>query len=232
METVALLAELRALADDLPDFNGYSPTSRRHLQWLGKAHALIAQWNELEAITFAGAADMLYFRITRDLHVARIMGTVHRAIASLELQVPAQPSQVFGPGAVYDFLKTLRDLLASATKAVLIVDPYLNEQIFDAYLASVSENVVVRLLAREYSAALKPAVAKFVAQRHMSVQVRTSKELHDRVVFLDDRSCWVLGQSIKNAAKSKPTYLAPLALDATLLKKSDYETIWARAVPL
>lgn len=229
MDKVALLAELRALSENAPDFGAYSPSSRPHLEWLGKAHALIAQWNTVEAISFRSAADFLTFDITRNMNVAKLLGVLHRAIADLELQVPALPDQAFGPGAVYDFLKTLRDLLASATNSVFVVDPYLDEQVFDAYLSTVSPQVVVRLLTMKRPASLKPAVTKYIAQTNTNVEVRTSKAIHDRVIFLDDSSCWVLGQSIKDAAKSKPTYLAPLATDAAQLKKQDYETIWNSA---
>jgi hypothetical protein len=89
--------------------------------------------------------------------------------------------------------------------------------------------VDVRLLARDYAAALKPALKKFIAQKKMAVAIRSSKSIHDRVVFLDERSCWVLGASIKDAAKLKPTYLAPLAADAAQLKKADYEQIWQKS---
>ncbi|MFC3108469.1 hypothetical protein ACFOFO_10920, partial [Undibacterium arcticum] len=149
MDKLTLLTELRAMAGDIPDFNAYSSTSRVHLEWLGKTHALILRWNRLEAIAFSSAADFLSFDVTRVTNIAKLMGILHRAIADLELEVPTLPSQTFGPGAVYDFLKTLRDLLASATKSIFIVDPYLDEQIFDAYLSTVSPNVAVRLLARE-----------------------------------------------------------------------------------
>jgi hypothetical protein len=141
----------------------------------------------------------------------------------LELQVPVLPPQAFGPGAVYDFHKALRDLLASATKSLFIVDPYLDDQVFDAYLSTVSQQVHVRLLARDYAASLKASVGKFIAQKKVKVEVRSSERIHDRVVLVDDGSCWVLGQLIKDAAKSKPTYLAPLATDAAQLRKADYE---------
>jgi hypothetical protein len=131
MDKVAVLAELKALANDIPDFEVYAPTSRTHLIWLAKSHALLARWNQLEAISFSSAADFLSFKITRDINVAKIVGILHRAIADLELQIPALPSQAFGPGAVYDFLKSLRDLLASATTAVFVIDPFLDEGIFD-----------------------------------------------------------------------------------------------------
>lgn len=232
MEAVALLAELRALADHVPDFGSYSPTSRPHMEWLGKAHALVAKWSPMEAILFKHAADMLPMDAIRDTNIAQIVGSVHRAMATLELQLPSQVSHVFGPGAVYDFFKSFRELISSATNRIFVIDPYLDEKVFDAYLEAVPRNVAVRLLAREYSSALKPAVASFVAQTGVAVEARTSAALHDRVFFLDDRSCWVLGQSIKDAAKSKTTYLAPLAADAAQLKKTIYETIWAGASPI
>jgi hypothetical protein len=175
---------------------------------------------------------MLALELIRDMNVAQMLGVLHRAIADLELEIPALPPQAFGPGAVYDFHKTLRDLLASATKSLFIVDPYLDDQIFDAYLSTVSQQVHVRLLARDYAASLKASVQKFVAQKKMAVEVRSSKSIHDRVMFVDDGSCWVLGQSIKDAAKTKPTYLAPLANDAAQLKKADYEQIWGAATPI
>ena len=227
MEHAALLVELRALAEHVPDFDAFTPTSRTHHEWLGKVHALVEQWNQFEAASVR--AQMPYIpTMMRDMGVSNIIGILHRAIADLELRMPTGVDQVFGPGAVYDFFKALRELLASARQSILIVDPYLDEQIFDAYLSSVSPQVTVRLLCGK-SAALRPAISKFTLQTTIKVEVRVSEAIHDRVLFIDGRSCWVLGQSIKNAAKSKPTYLAPLDTPTTDLKISQYERIWASA---
>ena len=158
----------------------------------------------------------------RDVYVGQMLNVLHRAVASLELEVGGLPAQAFGPGAVYDFNKALRELLGTATSSLFVIDPYIDDQIFDTYLGSVSSAVSVRLLTQKASPALKATVSAFVKQRKMSVEARLSKAIHDRVIFLDDRSCWVLGQSVKDAAKSKPTYLAPLPSDVVVLKKDDY----------
>jgi hypothetical protein len=160
MDKVVLLAELRAMANDVPDFNSYTPSSRDHLEWLGKVHALITQWDPSEAVSVRMSADSLHIDLFRGGSIAKILGVLHRAIAHLELQVPAQPTQAFGPGAVYDFHKTLRELLVSALKSILVVDPYLDAEIFDVYLAEVSSAVTVRLLARQNASTLKPALDK------------------------------------------------------------------------
>ncbi|MFZ2541886.1 MAG: hypothetical protein WAW75_08965 [Gallionella sp.] len=227
-----ILAELRALAGSVPDFAVYSPTSRQHLEWLGKASSLISAWDKYEAIGFKSASEFLSSEFTREGNVGRLMSILYRAIADLELSIPSLPAQAFGPGAVYDFAKSFRDLLQSASTSLLVVDPFLDEQVFDAYLSVVNASVTVRLLAREHTAALKPAVSAFVAQFKRAVEVRKSNRLHDRVVFVDDRSCWVLGQSIKDAAANKPTYLAPLPQDVAMLKKQDYEDIWSAAAAI
>jgi hypothetical protein len=51
-------------------------------------------------------------------------------------------------------------------------------------------------------------------------------------VFVDGSDCWVLGQSIKDAAKSMPAYLAPLSPDVALDKFEFYEIIWKEATPI
>jgi len=232
MDKVVLLAELRALADGIPDFAVYSPSSRIYLEWLGKAHALIWRWQKVEAISFQITADSLYYDVLRDINVGKLLAILHRAIADLEIQVPELPPQAFGPGAVYDFNKALRDLLASAKKALLIVDPYLDDQVFDDYISTVSPQVVVRLLAREYAPSLAPTVQKFISQMKMTVEIRSSQGIHDRVIFIDDTTCYVLGQSIRHAAKAKPTYLAPLPPDTSKFKKDVYEQIWTAATPI
>lgn len=224
-----ILAELRALADSVPDFDTYTPTSRIHLEWLGKGCAFISAWDRMEAIGFKSSSESLSSSLMRDTSLGRIMTILHRAIATLEIEVPSLPAQAFGPGAVYDFFKSFRELLQSAATSVFVVDPYLDEQVFDAYLSAVKSSVAVRLLSRHHAAALKPAVTAFAAQFKGRIEVRESNSLHDRIVFIDNVSCWVLGQSIKDAAAKKPTYLAPLPPDVASLKLSDYENIWNAA---
>ncbi len=232
MELPVLLEELRAIAENVPDFSQFTPTSRIHQEWLGKAHALVQQWDRNEASFLTMQEGFVSIPLSCDSAIANIVSILQRTIADLELRLSVQPDRVFGPGAVYDFFKALREVLASATQSILIVDPYLDDQVFDCYLTAVSPNVVVRLLARKSAAALTWAVAKFVEQTHMAVEARSSNDIHDRVVFLDDRSCWVLGQSIKDAAKSRPTYLAPLDSNTARLKKEVYENIWVSAKPI
>ncbi len=229
MEPHVLLNQLKSLLVRAPDFKNYSPGSIEYHEWLGKASALVTRWNNIESIGFKTAADFLGLQGNRDYNIGQIFGILHRAVADLELQLPADKGQAFGPGAIYDFFKALNVVLASAQNSLLIADPYMDDTVFDTYLSSVPKGIGVRLLVGKYTAKVKPAAEKFVAQYGALLEVRNSGAFHDRLIFVDNDVCWVLGQSIKDAAASRPTYLAPLSPDVAIPKLSDYEQIWLKA---
>lgn len=230
METQILLANLRSLLERVPDFASYSPSSSEHQVWLGQAHALIARWSQTEAFSFKLASNSLASEFFRLNSVAQLLAIIYRAIADLELSLPTNTAQqVFGPGASYDFFKALNTVIDSAQRSLFIADPYIDDTIFDCYLSSLQPGIKVRLLAYQYTAKLKPAAERFIAQHGASIEIRCSSLFHDRLVFVDDSAAWVLGSSIKDAAAAKPTYLAPLAPDIAALKLPVYEGIWTNA---
>jgi len=51
--------------------------------------------------------------------------------------------------------------------------------------------------------------------------------VHDRVLIIDARDCWVLGQSVKDAAMKKPTYLVPVDAVSDMMRL--YEDAWKQA---
>lgn len=229
MEPEILLAQLRALLERVPDFEKYSLLSREHALWLGQAHALTSRWNDVQAIMLQVAADALPMEFMRSRNVATILGVVNRAIADLELQVPEKGRVAFAAGEVYDFFRELNKVIGSAEKSIFIVDPYLDATVFDHYLNSRKANVTVRLLLSKNSENVKSAAKKYTQQHGNVIEVRKSNKIHDRVIFLDGYVCWIVGQSLRDAAKAKPTYLAPLAPDVVAAKLDDYERIWTEA---
>jgi hypothetical protein len=232
MEKAILLSELRALSATVPSFTGYSPTSRPHVEWLAKAHALVQRWNPSEAIGVQLASDMMPADLLRDSNLAKVFNTIHRAIADLEIQVGSIPGGAFGPGAVYDMLRALRDLLASAKTDVFVIDPYMDAEVFDGYISAIGRSVATRLLLTKFANSVKPAMAAYLKQYAVRLESRSSPRLHDRVVFIDKRSCYVLGQSIKDAARTRATYLAPLPAEIASLKLGIYEELWSTSTPL
>lgn len=106
----------------------------------------------------------------------------------------------------------------------MIIDQDLDASVLDAYVSSVKPSVSVRLLTRRGHANLAPALEKFTQQSGLNIDARHAK-VHDRVVFVDGIECWLIGQFIKDAARSLPTYIAPLSADVVTVKLAHYEAI-------
>lgn len=232
MEPHILLAQLRSLLERAPDFNQYKITSREHSIWLAQAYALVSRWNSFEAITIKVSSENLVYLMNRDSHVSKILGVVYRAIADLEIGVPNSEQVSFGEGEVYDFFKTLNRVIASAEKSIFIIDPYLDTSVFDHYLVSRQEGVTVRFLSSKRAEDLVPFADKYNQQYGDIIELRKSNKIHDRVIFVDNYVCWLIGQSLKDAAKAKPTYVVQAPPDIVPIKLNTYDDIWSNSQTL
>ncbi len=151
---------------------------------------------------------------------------VKSCLDELELMLPeAEITGAYEPGDEYGFYKDLKTVVGFATKGLFVIDNYSDTQLFDIYMENVGPGVTIRVLTNQVGGSLK-AVAKKLAGRG-SLELRSSNDVHDRVVFADDR-CWVIGQSIKDAARKKPTYMVEHAGAAAM--QGIYEAIWAAAI--
>lgn len=147
-------------------------------------------------------------------------------IGELEILSPKTESKaVYDSGDPFAFYSDLIQLLRIAKTSVLIVDAYFGRQIFDLYLADVPSAVQIDILTSIHSPELSKAlpVAKLFQTSRSNFAMRTSNVLHDRVIIIDGR-CWVIGQSIKDAAHKKPTYMVEMTAPEML---SLYSELWA-----
>ena len=128
----------------------------------------------------------------------------------------------YEPGDDYQFYRDLKTVVGFATKELFVIDNFLDNQLFDVYVANVGPSVMVRALTRQVADGLKLVAEKFA--RRGRFELRSSNGVHDRVVFADDR-CWVIGQSIKDAAVKKPTYMVEHSGADTM--RAIYEALWA-----
>ncbi len=232
MEPHILLAQLRSLLERAPDLEQYTAASNEHQIWLAQAHALVSRWDRVEAVAVRTSSSFLGNRLTREGHISSIYGAIHRAIADLELQIPADAQENFGAGDVYDFFNALNKVIASAENTIYVVDPYLDQSVFDHYLVSRKDEVSIRLLTDKNAETLVPAKDKYNAQHGDILELRRSKRIHDRLIFIDGYVCWLIGQSVKDAAKAKPTYLVQAPPDIVPEKLVNYDEIWDEATRL
>lgn len=117
-------------------------------------------------------------------------------------------------------------MVAATVKEMFIVDAYLDEQIFNLYVSKVPNHAMVRILTNKIGPHVETVARMYVKNR--ALELRSSPDGHDQVVFLDQRG-WVIGQSIKDAAKKKPTYLVELNEPMLTASRAAHEKIWAGA---
>jgi hypothetical protein len=232
MDKAALLTKLKDLLSNKSVIEKNGPTSDLGQDWLTTVGV------HLELVDKNLAYQFNHYKqfIVRPLSAAtagplwiHMQGHLRTAIARLELEMPQPQSKVYGPGESYDVYRDLAEIMSKATKEAFIVDPYANEEVFTLYLEKIPGTVKTRLLTGTPSSALRAVKGKFGARPNIQVEARMSSEIHDRVIFIDGSECWVLGQSIKDAAIKKPTYMIPIPFGAVTDMSRLYETIWQKA---
>jgi hypothetical protein len=162
--------------------------------------------------------------------IERFQATLSSSIRELLVMLPeAELKGAYEPGDEFAFYLDLKGILASAAKEVFIVDNYLNTDFFELYVAPIPAGVAVRILSDQVRGNLDAVARKYSARGNF--ELRSSGDVHDRHVFVDGRG-WMIGQSIKDAAKKKPTYMVEIGAGALAQIRAIYEAIWTNALPI
>ena len=231
-DTEILYRRIGRLIEEMPNLTQTPLSADVHL-WLGRAYALVKEVNNgLDPISFSMAAANVGTSIRAATEIKTI---IYRAFALTELEAPAGVSGAFIPvGDSFDAYSALSKVLQTATKDVLIIDPYMDESVLVEFGSAVPENTCIRLIADEFyfKDSLRPAAEKWVQQyretRPLLVRLAPRKTLHDRAILIDQTSAWTLTQSFKDFAKRSPAEIVR-ADDTAALKIDAYEKIWASA---
>ena len=232
IEKHILLLKLTEALENAPDF-GDKPimeAASPQRQWLSKVGALLSRLSIDRKVQFKSSFTTLvqYWKPA----IVQIQGQVLDAIEEIKLELELEDrsdiGSAYAPGDVYRFFADLKEVINSAESEVIIVDPYFNGEAFDAYLASANAELNIQILADRYSKDINTYIQKHASQFQTQIELRRSKELHDRIIFIDHDVAWIMGGSIKDAGK-KATYLIPLQTPIALAKKQIYQEIWTNS---
>ena len=122
----------------------------------------------------------------------------------------------------YNLYKDLKSIFANAKRDVFVVDAYVDKTMYERYIEEIPQIAKVRILTNRPSSSVIE-VGKMIAKTR-SLKVVDSNSVHDRYVFVDGKG-WMLGASLKDAARLKPTTLIQLQ-DAYKETFDLYETMW------
>jgi hypothetical protein len=162
------------------------------------------------------------------LRIDRFEATLKSSIAEIEAGLPeADLKGAYAAGDEFAFYKELKDIVAGSTKDILIVDNYLSSEFFELHVEPIRAGTPTRILTDKITGNLQAVAGKYAPRG--GFELRTSADVHDRHVFVDGR-CRIIGQSIKDAAKRKPTYIVEIGAALVPTFRKIYEDIWARAM--
>jgi hypothetical protein len=154
-------------------------------------------------------------------------------VAELESPVAVQGTFIHA-GNVFDAMVALGKVLKSATKDVLIVDPYMDEKA----LSDFALKGAICLLSDEHSVkpTLRPAYERWVKQygatRPLTARLAPARTLHDRVIIIDGAAAYVSTQSLNAIAVRAPASVMRADAETATLKIEAYQKLWDSAVSL
>jgi hypothetical protein len=100
----------------------------------------------------------------------------------------------------HDAYVEIRGILKGAHRSITIVDPYIDQSILSLLSACSVPRMSIQILTSKHPPDLSLEAKKWLSQNAgRALEIRTSREFHDRFIILDDSVCWHVGASIKDA---------------------------------
>jgi hypothetical protein len=233
--------QLNLLISQMPPLQGHGEYSKEQMQWLGRASLLVEEAGDMYDSVAMRHHMGLINTAGRSSHVKDILMILHRALARAEQQVPAAAQGAFiHAGETFSAFQAVAKVLSSAREDVLLIDPYLSaEAVFD-FVLTAPENVTIRLLLdgqrQALNEGLRAGVARWQQQygqsRPLSARCTAPRQLHDRLILLDNREAWVLTQSFKDLAERSHASLVRADGELAEAKVAAYDAMWQAATAL
>lgn len=223
------IGALERLVRSWPNVDG--PEDFRYQEWIAAVMAHLVELDTAAASRIHHLARYMMLPLstyTLGPVWSDILSTIRAAVTRGKVELRDREDKVYPAGAAADLERDLARILGAATESIFVVEPYADETIFGKYLDRTDPRVTIRLLTKNVSPATVAAAAAFSAT-HRNFSARKNAKIHDRVILVDEADCWVLGQSIKDAATRKPTYLIPVAAILDMAKL--YEDMWNDGQP-
>jgi hypothetical protein len=211
--------ELPFAAEDVDPKTSASDAGIRQLIMI-EAYWLSWKYGDRMPVQFDGPVDLNYLGVDSGV-VQRNQWFLERKGLLLESNIPGlgRPTEkliefyesqqsaqttgewVFAPKTQYDAFKTIREILRSAKKDILLVDNFLGDEVLDM-LAALPTKPAVRILTHKPPLDFKVAISKYLSQYGGSIEVkRHGAQIHDRAIVIDDTDFYALGASIKDFGK-------------------------------
>ncbi|GAB5505975.1 MAG: hypothetical protein Rhirs2KO_11380 [Rhizobiaceae bacterium] len=230
MDDRQLLAEVEDIIRTAPPQPNWGDSDPEIVEWLGRVEATFMDMEiALSSAMIAAIRTVNSFtmrdRNMAELQISRLLQTARWRLR----QKTGGPTAIaVDSGMVFDYFAGVSKVLQTARQDVLFVDPYLDGEVVERYLPSVTAGANIRMLGRERIPSLVAAAGPFARQHGLAVEVRSAPGFHDRYLFIDRQQCLQSGASFKDGARRSPTTLTEIT-DAFSAVWDTYDRIWQSA---
>jgi hypothetical protein len=200
---------LQRLIDEAEPLKQLEPYANERDLWKQKVYgALVAAFGQPHQVLqdFDGFAEVSSVYDTPRVQLERQneylgyrVNALKSAVYQLELQLPeTQRQSFFRAGSQHDAYVEIRGVISKANTDLLIVDSHVDGSLWQL-LKNVSSGATIRVLTAYPKADFLAEARTFSQQYRNKVEAKTTRDFHDRFIFLDAERCWHLGASIKDA---------------------------------
>lgn len=137
-----------------------------------------------------------------------------------------ETAKVYRPKSPYTYFVQIKKIIARAKSEIFLIDPYFDGETFDLYFGSMNPKLSLRLLVAKNANDLKGYAKKHIDEYGSQIELRCNKkELHDRLLLIDQESCWITGGSFQDGGE-KASYIVPFHPELSAIKYNIYQEIW------
>jgi len=108
----------------------------------------------------------------------------------------------FEKGLVHSAYQKIRNIIHATTSEIYIVDPYIDQTIFEFFKMFVENKIDIQLLTLKLKGDYSHEKKLFLDQYpNLTINEKTTEDVHDRFIIVDNKEVYHIGASIKDAGK-------------------------------
>lgn len=142
-------------------------------------------------------------------------------------KISKQNEFYFPKGDVFNAKRMLIKILKGTKKNIIIIDPYIDDTIFD-YIEIVDQSLNIKILTSSKIKKIIYQLFNDIKAIGVNIQAKQSDDFHDRYIITDDKEIWHLGTSI-NFIGQKAFQINKLVTENEINKiLSDFNDWWQK----
>lgn len=154
-------------------------------------------------------------------------------LAGVEDESGIEREMFFVKGSDHDAYVHIRAIMQTTKANLFIIDPYMDGSIYQVLGTLAPAAIAVRILTSKCPSDFILENKKFMKQHSgFAVEVRTTKDFHDRFIILDQAKCYLLGASIKDAGNKGFTIVPLQEPSIVQFILTHANQVWTSATPL